>query len=477
MKGLTRTMGRQVGILGVAFALAVGSVGLAGCGGSGDASSGSGTEAAGSDEEAAEIELQQWFETLNETQQESESTSWVNPDETFMATNDNTTTYELDESGNIIKKTETSANKGQGYEFQSEVVSEYTFDEKGWPLTIDVTTTDKQYSASYEAADGYDEDGNPLGGWKQIEDGESIDTAEPTTETKTVTFTYEHDDKGRVTKVESDDLAYGTFELTYHDNGRVASYKRTNAYQSYDSEGNERTDTYTIESTFDDKGVTTGYRQVSDDADGIHDTSGTMDEKGRILSETTTTTDADGTTHKATKTYDIEKDKDGNAVKTTCTVSGDGEGSTERWVNSDLILSETFGKDGSITVAEVTHDENYNDIVGEETTYDGPYSVEECTYDDDGHALTSTITYYDGATETTENTYDEDGNLVKSVIVNIEGVTTTIECTYDADGNQLTSNQVTDGEGRNGTMSRKMEWVFVEKPSEYAGLYRQYTSW
>lgn len=487
MSDVTRSMAQRLGTMGVAMALVLGGAGLAGCGGSSAESASEATEADATEEaepeeaeaveeEVEEDQIKQWFQTSYSNISRNENESWVNPGTTNVSTNEDDMVYEVDDKGNVTKSTTTSHYTSEGYESETETVTEYTRDENGWPLTAEITRTTRSYSVSYEEVEDYDEDGQLVVSMRPVEDGGSFETAEPVVETTTETYTYEYDDEGRVTKGVCDNNSRGSIELTYHDNGKVATAKQTYSYERYTGDGDEtETVTYSYGTAYNEKGDEIEYSDATMTDSGSTETVMTLDDDGAPVSEVTTVTDADGTKHELTKSYENEKDADGNVTKSVCTVSGDGEATKERWVdNGNTRLLESFGKDGSVIVSEVTYDEMYNDVIGEPTTYDGPYSTYEATFDKDGNVLTSTTTYYDGTIMKNSNTYDKDGNLTKYTNESSDGTTTTTENTFDKDGNQISTKRTTDGEE---TSSNSSEWVFVEEPSEYAGIYRSYTMW
>ena len=475
MSNVTRLMARRLGTVGLALALSLGSVGLFGCGGSSGDAAPEATESDAAEEteeveeeaveeKAAEEESEafkptQWFETSINESWSYDNESWENPGTTYRSENDTERTYEIDDKGNITKSTEVRTYESEYYQSVTETVEEYTVDENGWPLSIDVTETTREYS-------------------DELEEGvDSLEDAEPEVETSTMAFTYEYDDEGRVVKGVCDDKTKGTVELSYHDNGKPASLKQTYSYDQYGGTDEEdETVTYSFGVTFDEEGNQTSYSDSTEDSEGKTETVTKLDGEGNRLSETTTVTDADGTKHKMKKTYENEKNKDGKVVKSVCTVSGDGACTKERYVSTGTRVLESFGEDGSISVSEVTYDEDYNEVVGDPTSYDGPYSTEKSTYDKNGNTLTYEVTYYDGSTDKYTYTPDKDGNPTKSVHEALDGTVTTSESTYDKDGNWLTSTRTTVG-GDNAETSTTMEWVFVEKPSEYAGIYRGYFFW
>lgn len=495
MRGASRSMWYHIGVIGTALALSLGSMVLAGCGSSGEApADAEATDAAttesaesaeqsepeqaedASSEEAEEDQTQHWFQTLSKRHVQGVQQSWINPGETCQSITEQSTSYELDEHGNVTKAVTTMAYTGEGYEDRTEEVREYTINEKGWPQSIEITRTTATHSVDYEMVEDYDEDGNLVGSMQAIDDGETIDTVEPEVETSTATFTYEYDDEGRVVKATTDDASFGNIELTYQGDGKIATFKHSHTYDMQNAQGDPVATTYDYEFRYNEKGKVIGAVDTTSDEDGTSETVSEYDENGNVLKETTTITDSDGSKHELVMTYDLEKDDKGNVVKSTCTVSGDGEGSRVRNVGYSSRISETFGSDGSITAAETTYDEDYNEVEGESQTYDGPYSVTERTFDGDGNVLTEKVDYYDGTSARHEYTYDKDGNITKSVDEEPNGFVTTVTNTYDSEGNQLSSKIEESGEGAQQS-EITYEWAHVEEPSEYAGTFYQHTWW
>lgn len=494
MRDVSRAMWYHLGVIGTALALSLGSMALAGCGSSGEGASDTAADAASTDtaepeetddasseetgdesaEETEEDLTQHWFQTLNRRHVQSQELGWMNPGERSLMESDEQVSYEIDEHGNVTKSITTTTYAVEGYEEKTEEVREFTIDEKGWPQSVKVTRSNVSHAVGYELVEGTDEDGNPVESYQPVDDGESLETAEPIVDESTATFTYERDDKGRVVECTSDDPEIGSFEVTYQDDGKIATFRQVSTYDLSGLEEENATRTYDYTYRYNEKGKLVESKNAMTDGDGTTETVTEYDGNDHILKETTTITDPDGAKHELVMTYDFEKDDQGNLVKTTCTVSGDGEGSRDRYVGTTKRISETFGSDGSITAAEITLDETFEEVESEAATYEGPYSVSERTFDDKGNVLTAKTVYYDGTTMQTENTYDEDGNVTKMVQVDVDGVTSTTVNTYDDEGNQLSS-VVEQADERAQKTEFTYEWKHVEEPSEYAGTFYQHT--
>lgn len=182
-------------------------------------------------------------------------------------------TYELDEAGNMISETDTSDEEGasEGYNYT------YTYDEDGW-LT------------------------------KVVMDGE------------TWTYELEKDDQGRVVLEKSEDF---TREYTYNEQGFVSETLTTSIMFTVDEngdrvEGSEQT--MTLKVTYDENGFPLTRSRTYQDGKAETEYAYEYGDDGLPVSYTTTTKnyDADGNEIEgsgSTTTGALEYDEHGNIVK------------------------------------------------------------------------------------------------------------------------------------------------------------------
>lgn len=434
--------------------------GLVGCGASQSAGEQGGTEEAV--EEAATDAVEEAEKEAEEEAEKERALHWYMSSQLskssygFYSSDDNVetndyrynSTIERDDAGNVLKKTEKSVSKGSYGSTTTETVTEYTYDEQGWPLTKKETET-----------------------ITSVFDGETHTDEPKVTEAE---FTYEYDDEGRVVSahstLESDEQLDG---VTYHENGEVAGYTTT----MVDEWGEEKT-TYTSTVELFEDGDLKRSLFVTTNGEG-EETSReetVYDEDGNIVSESENTSKEDESTGKSS--HELEHDAKGNVTKDTTTVEGDGETANTRWIDgSQDEVFEIFMPDGSIQAAPMTYDEEYNEVPGEYETYEGPYSVEEMTYRKDGKLRTSKKTYYDGTSVSNEYRY-RDGKVIKQIRSFSDGSVETIRYRYDEDGNTTKVKTTVEGRVVGGLGSlNKQDWVYVEEPSEYVKQFQSVLYW
>lgn len=363
--------------------------------------------------------------------------------EVSEGTSTTTTTYELDEKGNITKKTRKYANSfGERTDTNEETIT-FERDENGWPIKSEKTST-----SVYEYPDG-------LGGTNKDEN----------TETTEVEYSYKYDDAGRVTEVSLTDENESSFTFSYNEDGEIATRGETSTYTTYSKDSEELKVTSKSVVEYDDSGVMT-HQTISNTGEEHskqHDTEILFDESGNMVSAVHSYTYDDDSQGTETRTYTNEKNEDGFVTKITTTIEGDGKHVNERWSNSTNI-EEVIMPDGSIQATVYAYNDDYDLVAGDPQTYEGPYCVQEMTYDEQGNMLSSVYTYYDGTVEKSEYTYDKNGNSTKETYTASNGDTTIYSYTYDENGNRATMQVEDDDHSSKGTYS----YTYFEELSDYA---------
>ena len=410
MKDLRKLLGGS-GVVAFAMVLA-----LAGCGGSG-ASTDAPTDGDVATEEAVETKDAATLKAEERQAKAEEAKHWRRSEESVESTSVYTYT---DENGNTAEETGTNT-RTTTYEFDdkgnpTETTTTYSREDNGWPTKAETVTT-----TSYSYPDGN-------GG--MAENSEDSETTE-------VTYDYEYDDSGRVTKITSTNEDASNFEFTYDESGKPATINETTSYRTYSNDGEEKRVTSTSTSEYNGLGILTHetVSTVGEEHSKQHDVEYLYDDLGNMLSAVHNYTYDDDSQGTETRTYTNEKNEDGFVTKVTTTIEGDGKYVNERWA-SDLTIEEVIMPDGSVQATTYTYGDNGEQVAGDTQTYEGPYSVEELTYDDKGNQLSYTCTYYDGSVEKGEFTYDENGNNTKAVYTSFDGSTNTQTYTYDENGNQ-----------------------------------------
>lgn len=466
MREMRRFLGRT-GIVAFATVLA-----LAGCGGSGASTEAPADDAAAA-EEAVEVEAKDAATLKAEERQAKaeEARHWRVSEELMdststytsvdengntteeTGTNTRTTTYEFDDKGNPIKKTEKALHDWGDSTTTTETTTTYSREDNGWPTKAETVKT-----TSYTYPDGN-------GG--MAENSEDPETTE-------VTYDYEYDDSGRVTKVTSTSEDASSFEFTYNESGRPATISETTSYRTYSIDGEEKRVTSTSTNEYNDLGISTRQivSTVGEEHSKQHDTEYVYDDLGNMLSAVHTYTYDDDSQGTETRTYTNEKNEDGFITKVTITVEGDGKYVNERWAN-DLTIEEIIMPDGSIQATTYTNGDNGERVAGDTQTYEGPYCVEEFTYDEQGRQLSYTGTYYDGSVEKSEYAYDEDGNATKMVYTSFDGSVSTYTYTYDENGNRTAAQS----EGDDFSTQQTYTYTYFEEISDYQAMHEYVRYW
>ena len=455
MWGMRQTLRGKAIVASSVLALILGGFAMTGCGSSpseGGTDESAPAEVATQEEaslEEADDDVNHWF-----TQRKAERSTYdgQNWDGEGTTTNHSKTVerFKRDEHGNVTRVVRTSTNStdDQSSPYESKTVTRYRRDENGWPLRKKTTETS---TSTY-----VDNEGNP-----QTEELES--------EVATVTYDYEYDDEGRVIKATSSDEREGSLELTYNNEGKVASVKRTYSTYFY-TDGEEQEATIcTEESTFDEKGNATASTLTTVEPDGKKSVQEhEFDSDGTISKMTLRLTPSEGDESVLVWTYDNERDAKGNVIKSTATVTGDGVGENDRWTsNGQHCIKEVFMEDGTISASEVTQDEQSEDVAGETKTYDGPYSGSEYGCDENGNPVSMLTTYYDGTSIKGEFELDANGNTKSYKQTNEDGSTNVFTYEYDDEGNRTKYTQSYGKGDTTNTYDTSYKYVYIEEPSDY----------
>lgn len=371
--------------------------------------------------------------------------------------------YELDEHGSVVKSTEEKSYRYDGGSTTYTTERAFTRDENGWPLTETIT---ERASSAYSYDDGTG----------QMVEEESIEDPH----VSEVTFTYEHDDEGRVTKASSSDNMLAQIELAYDKSGNVVKLVRKEPMTIVD----EVAQSSTITSEFDAAGKLVSRETV------------TVDEFGKTLSVTTETCDEDGLVTKLVRTrpqdkgddlvetheYAYEKNADGSFTTCTETVVGDGVSVATRLGEDGARYREVLMPDGSVKAQLVEGNGYGGEVVSDQTTYKGPYRVVEQAFDDKQNLTSYRSTYYDGACFSHENTFDQKGNRVASLFTKPDGSQESCEYSYDENGNMTSSSLVVstgDGASANAYASEEktFTWTKVKEPAPFLSLNDKFVQW
>lgn len=427
MRDLRKLLGGP-GIVAFAMVLAI-----TGCGGSGapadaPADGETATEEAVETKDAATLKAEERQAKAEEAKHWRRSEESVESTSVYMYTDENgntveetgantrTTSYEFDDAGNTIKKTEKDFHDWGDSTTTTETITTYSREDNGWPTKAETVTT-----TSYTYPDG---------------NGGTAERSEDP-ETTEVTYEYEYDDSGRVTKITTTNENASNFEFTYGESGLPVTINETTSYRTYSNDGEEKRVTSTSTNEYNKLGILTHetVSTVGEEHSKQHDAEYLYDDLGNMLSTVHTYTYDDDSQGTETRTYTNEKNEDGFVTKVTTTIEGDGKYVNERWAD-DVTVEEVFMPDGSIQATTYTNGDNGERVAGDTQTYEGPYCVEELTYDDKGNQLGYTCTYYDGSVEKGEYAYDENGNNTKAVYTSFDGSTNTYTYTYNENGNQ-----------------------------------------
>lgn len=465
MRDLRKLLGGS-GIVACSIVLA-----LAGCGGSG-ASTDAPADGAAATEEAVETKDAATLKAEERRAKADEAKHWRMSEEvmestsTYTSTDENgntteetgttsrTTTYEFDDKGNPIKKTEKTLHDWGDSTTTVETTTTYSREDNGWPTKAETVET-----TSYTYPDGN-------GG--MAEDSEDPETTE-------VTYDCEYDDSGRLTKITSTSEDASNFEFTYNESGRPATITETTSYRIYHgADGEEKRVTSTSTNEYNDLGILT-HESVStagEEHSKKHDVEYVYDDLGNMLSAVHTYTYDDDSQGTETRTYTNEKNEDGFVTKSTITVEGDGKYINERW-EDDLTIEEVIMPDGSIQATTYTNGDNGERVAGDTQTYEGPYCVDEYTYDDKGNELSYTSTYYDGSVTKGEFTYDENGNNTKTTYTSASGSVDTYTYTYDENGNRTAIQSESDDYSAQQTYT----YTYFEEISDYQAMFEYVRYW
>lgn len=413
---------------------------------------------------AKEADVQQWYKSSSVSQRSFESQTW-DGSSSYSGSDSTTTTYKLDKHGNVLTQTELTDYKTDTGSTQSEITVEYTRDDNGWPLT---KRQMEQSTSTYSYDDGTGE---------MVEetsvDGPFVNVIE---------YSYEYDDKGRVTKTKSTDANDAEFELTYDDNDNVTTCVRREPF--YTSQGKALQRVVTSEYNAEGKQTLEEVLTVDEFDQTVSVAHSDYDADGLVTKTVTTRPQEKGSDLVETREYAYEKNADGSYTKLVETITGDGVSTSDRVPhgnNSDR-LRETYLPDGSIKVQTISYAPDYSEVLGDAQTYPGPYAVSEQSFDDAGNITSYSRTYYDGSVYSFENSYDDKGNLTSATYSYEDGSSYTYEYTYDKKGNQTASKLVKfdypDGSSYKVTAEdTTTEWTYVKEPSPFLAINDKFLGW
>lgn len=286
----------KTGVWALAVVVAIGGLGLQGCGSSGSGGNGQATQQQtepaenGTQATTPAAQHDTWVVTADKY------TSTYTPAGGEASTSSGTATFEYDEHGNRTKSVNVD-EPGDGDAYTYTTTS--TFDEHGFETSSE-TTSDAEYSTPQKSTckNEYDKDGRLT---KVVVSREGI------TNMGDETYLYEYYDSGNVKRVTSSytdtmEGAEATGASGYvHENTQTLEYDEAGILQTQHtlivnkedgSTINDSTITYAYE--YDDQGRPVSYKATSSDGQTSTEWSATYDEQGNIASETYINTFADG---------------------------------------------------------------------------------------------------------------------------------------------------------------------------------------
>lgn len=319
---------------------------------------------------------------------------------------------EYDDAGNLVRVTNTGVERrGSSYadEFQdmpdpttvgedasfTKMVTEYTYDDKGWPLT----RSEKRLL--------------PVDEW--------VDGKETYTESEEASFLFERDEKGRLMRASGPGTSFiddgVTAEFEYYDTDEPKSITWIRKTTDFENNSNDLFEspkvTQTTVDQYDEGGVITLTTTTVTDGSGVvtrrDETS--YDDKGNETKTVTTRPQKEGKDLVSTTEYKNEY-KDGKLVKQETWIYGDGVTETQTFFGSDKYAVIRM-PDASMSATKLLSkwdDESHElvDVRGGTQTFDpAPWRSQQWTFSADGTRQKSVTTRFGG--DETEDTYDTNG--------------------------------------------------------------------